>query len=82
MSRNATVVSIIGFLLVLVPALPAQNLPEGASKAAVQASCANCHALGLITNAGHGAEEWQTVVDMMINDGATVPQEQVAPMVE
>jgi virginiamycin B lyase len=58
------------------------SLPEGSARATVQAACTSCHALNNITNAGHSAAEWQTVVDMMINDGAQVPKDQVAGLVE
>ena len=58
------------------------TLPEGNGKATVESACVDCHALNQVVNAGHDRQEWQTVVDMMINDGAKVPPDQVATMVD
>jgi virginiamycin B lyase len=51
------------------------QLPEGEGKATVQAACGICHSLAQVTNAGHDREEWDTVLHMMINVGAPVPQD-------
>jgi virginiamycin B lyase len=72
----------------LCPALFAQGrgdarpLPEGAGKETVQGACQACHALGLISNAGHTREDWQTVVAQMRNAGAKVPEDQVPAIVD
>src|SRR5207248_9729564 len=34
------------------------TLPDGAGKEIVQAQCASCHALSLITNSGYSRDEW------------------------
>src|SRR5437016_4426471 len=60
---------------------PSVPLPEGTGKEAVQASCAQCHALTRVTGAGHTAAEWQSVVAMMVNQGAKLPKEQVPVVV-
>jgi len=54
----------------------AVQLPEGDGKATVQAACAVCHAMTQVTNSGHDREEWETVLHMMVNVGAPVPQNQ------
>jgi len=53
-------------------------LPDGPGKDAVQAYCTQCHSLGRVVSAGHTPQEWRTVVDMMVNDGARLPRDQVA----
>ncbi len=53
---------------------PAQ-LPEGEGKATVQAACGACHSLAQVTNAGYDRAGWDTVLHMMINVGAPVPQD-------
>ncbi|HUO02011.1 MAG TPA: hypothetical protein VMU31_04470 [Rhizomicrobium sp.] len=70
-------------LLLAVPAR-AQNapLPQGAEKDTVQNACSACHALTMITNSGHSKAEWNTVVHMMVNVGAQVPQNQFTQVVD
>lgn len=58
------------------------NLPEGDGKATVQAACAVCHAMTQVTNAGHDKEEWTTVLHMMVNVGAPVPDNQFDTVVD
>ena len=52
------------------------QLPDGPAKQTVQNSCAACHGLSTVTNAGHTREEWVIVLHMMVNAGAPVPQNQ------
>jgi virginiamycin B lyase len=59
-------------------ALGQARLPDGPGKDAVQAYCTQCHSLGRVTGAGHTPQEWRTVVDMMVNDGAKLPHDQIA----
>jgi virginiamycin B lyase len=56
------------------------RLPDGNGKDAVAAYCVQCHGLNQVVSAGHTPEQWRTVVNMMINDGAKLPKDQ-APMV-
>jgi len=66
-----------GGMLLLASAALAQStpvlLPEGSGKATVEQACAACHALTNITNAGHSRADWETVLHMMVNNGAQVP---------
>jgi virginiamycin B lyase len=73
--------------LLLFSALPARSqtqisLPDGPGKDTVQTTCAACHSLNTVTNAGHTREEWQTVLHMMVNVGAPVPQDQFATVTD
>jgi virginiamycin B lyase len=58
------------------------NLPDGPGKQAVESACQQCHALGLVSNAGHSREDWQNVVAMMVNDGAKLPQAEVTEVTD
>jgi virginiamycin B lyase len=56
----------------------AQNpLPEGNGKKIIQTACTVCHELSRITNAGHTAEEWDTIVHNMVMMGATLKNDQI-----
>src|ERR1700680_514815 len=52
------------------------QLPEGNGQATVQAACGVCHSMNQVTNSGHDREEWTTVLHMMVNVGAPVPDNQ------
>src|SRR5205807_1446026 len=52
------------------------QLPDGDGEATVQAACAVCHAMNQVTNAGHDREDWTSVLHMMVNVGAPVPEDQ------
>ena len=62
-------------LLVAIPALAQAPsvLPQGSGKNIVEASCAACHALNMVTNSGHTRADWDTVVHQMVNVGAPIP---------
>ncbi|HXR94713.1 MAG TPA: hypothetical protein VN718_02475 [Rhizomicrobium sp.] len=67
-------------------ALPAraQNvaLPGGPEKETVQNTCSACHALTMITNAGHSKAQWDNVLHMMVNVGAQIPPGQFDRVVD
>ena len=68
---------LIGALLFSIPSARAQGvLPDGLAKGTVQSACTACHALSMVTNAGHSKSEWDTVLHMMVNVGAQVPADQ------
>lgn len=48
----------------------AQELPEGAGKAAVQAACTQCHGVDVITRQPRSRDDWMDVVARMIGNGA------------
>jgi len=57
---------------------PAERpLPAGNAKAIVENACTTCHALSLITNAGHTPADWKLLVERMVAAGADVPKNQM-----
>lgn len=45
-------------------------------EALVSGRCGSCHSLGLIENAKYDEAGWKTTVDRMVNNGATLNDEQ------
>ena len=43
------------------------NLPDGEGKALVEAQCAMCHGLDLVTGAGYTRDGWVTVLTSMVD---------------
>src|SRR3569833_4672523 len=74
--RRKTVL-LLGSLAMATPSSAQNALPDGPGKAVVEGACQSCHALSNITRAGHSPKDWDTVVHMMLNVGAKVPDEQV-----
>ena len=60
--------------------IPAQGFPEGPGKETVVTTCGGCHDLNRLT-VGYTPDGWHTVVRMMQNFGAPVPDEEW-PVVE
>lgn len=56
-------------------------LPGGPGKETVEAVCSVCHALNRL-RAGYTPSGWHTVVRMMLNFGAPIPQDQVATVTD
>jgi len=57
----------------------AQSLPGGDGKEVVEKICAGCHDLEPITGSGGGTrDDWDMVVQSMIQMGAEIKPEQVA----
>lgn len=65
-----------------VPALLArgQELPEGKGKELVAAQCTGCHQFR--AGSGYTPQGWNTVMRMMVNHGAPIPKDQIAPISE
>ena len=66
-------------VLLLSIALPARSqtqLPDGAGRDILQTACANCHELARVVRAGYSERDWKTVLQMMKNVGAQLPDEQ------
>ncbi len=86
MGKAIVCVSMVGLVCGAVPVwaqAPASvPLPEGNGKDAVATYCVQCHGLAQVVNAGHTPQQWQAVVNMMINDGAKLPKDQVAAVTE
>src|SRR5207247_7015150 len=57
---------------------PARSLPEGNGKSIVETACTTCHAVTMITNAGHTSADWKLLMERMVSAGAEVPPNQIA----
>jgi virginiamycin B lyase len=82
--RMAVAAVLLGSVFHALPAAaqqPGQNFPEGAGKSQVLGICGNCHEINRLT-AGYTAEGWRTVVRMMRNFGAPIPDDQVATITD
>lgn len=55
-------------------------LPPGNGHGAVVASCTGCHSLRVVVNARRTAADWAATVDDMIQRGAPVFPDEIAPM--
>src|SRR5262249_10969855 len=69
-------------LCVALPAWSQDSLPEGNGKQAVQTYCVQCHDLNTVTRAGYHQEGWRNNIHMMINVGATLPQDEIEPVIQ
>src|SRR5690349_7841860 len=73
------------FLLIAVIAAQAQTtrpLPPGEAKAIVQTACTTCHALTLITGAGHTPVHWKLLVERLGSAGAEVSKDQIPRVID
>jgi len=70
--------------ILLCSALPAfaQGSSDGKAKELVDKSCNTCHPLSARVGSGYDAKGWQTVMRMMVNQGAPVPKDQMKAMTE
>jgi virginiamycin B lyase len=60
---------------------PGQDFPDGAGKSDVVAICGGCHDINRL-KAGYTAEGWHTVMRMMQNFGAPLPQDHLAAITD
>ena len=65
-----------------MPVRGQSELPDGPGKSIVQTACTQCHAIANVTRAGYSHDGWANVVAMMRNNGAHVPDDQVAAVVD
>src|SRR5262245_16887844 len=54
------------------------TLPDGPGREIVQAQCASCHGLNLITNSGYARDEWISVFSTMV----ALPQDQASTVAD
>jgi virginiamycin B lyase len=76
MSRKAWTIPTAALLCAAFPAF-GQQLPEGPGKELAEANCNICHTLLSRVGAGYTPEGWNSVLRMMINQGAPLPADQV-----
>src|ERR1700686_611336 len=79
MFRQSCTILTAALLRAAFPAL-GQQLPDGPGKELAQANCNICHALLSRVGAGYTAEGWNTVLRMMVNQGAPLPADQIEPL--
>jgi virginiamycin B lyase len=79
MSSKSSMVLAAALLCAAVPVL-SQDLPDGPGKELAAANCNACHTLLGRVGAGYTPEGWNTVLRMMINQGAALPTDQIEPL--
>lgn len=57
------------------------QLPDGEGKEVTERACSECHGLDTVVAERHTKEGWQTVVDSMIDRGASVKDTEVKVIV-
>jgi len=77
--RKLAAVTIPLFVAALVFA---QDLPEGNGKKLVEEVCSGCHGLDVVVSQHADKDGWQSIVDYMIQRGASAKDDEVAIMVE
>jgi hypothetical protein len=68
--RRGAVAVALGAAIALADA--PSEFPPGPGQAQVQAACAPCHEITVVTSAHKSESEWQSTVDAMITRGAPV----------
>jgi virginiamycin B lyase len=79
MSTKSTVILAAALLCVGLPAW-SQQLPDGPGKELAEANCNICHTLLSRVGSGYTPQGWTTVLRMMHNQGAPLPDDQVEPL--
>ena len=79
MSKFLSLVAAAAALCSVSPAR-SQELPPGTGRDMVAAQCATCHQFR--AGSGYTPQGWNTVMRMMVNHGAPIPKDQVAPITE
>ena len=64
-------------LCAILPARSQIQLPEGAGKEILQTACGSCHELARVLRAGYSERDWNTILHMMKNVGAQLPDYQL-----
>jgi len=57
-------------------------LPEGGGKAIATDFCQECHRLTNLTSARKTADEWRETILLMLDRGASIPQDKIPTLVE
>ena len=69
--------------MALVPlAAAADKLPPGEGKRTVETICSSCHPAEVVTSKNYSKERWRSVVDAMIDEGASLTKAEAARAVE
>ena len=79
MAKNVFLSVVVASALSLaLPAWSQSALPDGDGKDIVRTTCVQCHELSTVTRAGYTQQGWENSIHMMINVGASLPQDQIA----
>ena len=70
------------FAVFAISTAAAQDLPEGNGKKLVQDICSGCHGLDVVTSQHATKEGWASIVDYMVQRGASAKDDEIAIMVE
>ena len=82
-TKSLSSLVVTALLCSVLPARSQSQLPEGNGKEAVQILCGTCHSLKTVTDAdGFTQEGWRYMLDIMINLGAQLPQDQIPVLTE
>ncbi|MBV8564582.1 MAG: hypothetical protein JO273_03900 [Methylobacteriaceae bacterium] len=73
---------IAALLCAAAPTFGETKLPDGPGRQEVETACGGCHELSRIANAGYSAQDWRTVVHMMLNVGAKLPDNELSTVVD
>ena len=79
MSTRSCVVLAAALLCSGLPAW-SQQLPDGPGKELAEANCNICHTLLSRVGSGYTPQGWTTVLQMMHNQGAPLPADQIEPL--
>jgi hypothetical protein len=66
----------------LVFGLAAQDLPDGEGRRIVQNLCSSCHDIGIVTAVNATEAGWRSIVNRMLELGATASEDEVEEIVE
>jgi virginiamycin B lyase len=80
MPRKSHLVLTVAALSCLALPTLGQDLPEGKGKEMVVAQCTVCHQFR--AGSGYTSQGWNTVVRMMVNHGAPIPKDDIAPITQ
>ena len=80
MSRKSCAALTASLLWFGSQAMAQQQLPDGPGKELAEANCNSCHTLLSRVGSGYTASGWNTVMRMMINQGAELPADQIEPL--
>ena len=73
-------ISLLGLPLAAI--LLAAELHDGEGKKIVETACTSCHAIDVVTSKRMSKQEWQGVVNSMIDRGASLSKEDATAVVE
>jgi len=68
--------------MLVVPAIYAQELPEGKGKDLVASYCAACHGLESVTSQKANKEGWETIVNYMVSRGLSATNDELKTIVD